>query len=113
MVRRITAYYRLAVSTEAKQELHSSIAYSSMSSGQWKIIISGANVAVQRTINLAIGAPSTVTVTVSNTIYKSRRRVANVILPVGYSNCDRGNHEHTKGDESVLQVHSYNARNHK
>jgi hypothetical protein len=80
-----------------------------MSSGQWKIIISGANVAVQRTINLAVGAPSTVTVTVSNSIYKSRRRGANMTLSVGYSDRDCRDHEHTKGDESVFQVHNYNA----
>ncbi|KAJ2998174.1 hypothetical protein NUW58_g413 [Xylaria curta] len=41
------------------------IAYSSMPSGQWRIIISGASVAVQRVINLTSVAPSTVTVTVS------------------------------------------------
>ncbi|KAI0390885.1 hypothetical protein F5Y17DRAFT_471285 [Xylariaceae sp. FL0594] len=45
-----------------------SIAYSSMTSGQWKIIISGANVGVQRIINLAIGAPTTITVTATPTV---------------------------------------------
>ncbi|KAI8948419.1 hypothetical protein F4801DRAFT_458959 [Xylaria longipes] len=45
-----------------------SIAYSSMSSGQWRIIISGANVAVQRVINLTSVAPSTVVVTATPTV---------------------------------------------
>ncbi|KAI1121510.1 hypothetical protein F5Y10DRAFT_288422 [Nemania abortiva] len=45
-----------------------SIAYSSMPSGQWRIIISGANVAVQRVINLTPVAPSTVTVTATPTV---------------------------------------------
>ncbi|KAI0206733.1 hypothetical protein F4808DRAFT_4871 [Astrocystis sublimbata] len=45
-----------------------SIAYSSMSSGQWKIIISGASVAVQRVINLTSAAPSTVVVTATPTV---------------------------------------------
>ncbi|KAI0102744.1 hypothetical protein GGR51DRAFT_278136 [Nemania sp. FL0031] len=44
------------------------IAYSSMPSGQWKIIISGSNVAVQRVINLTGVAPSTVTVTATPTV---------------------------------------------
>ncbi|KAI0911262.1 hypothetical protein F4823DRAFT_561102 [Ustulina deusta] len=45
-----------------------SIAYSSMSSGQWRIVISGVNVAVQRTINLTSVAPSTVFVTATPTV---------------------------------------------
>ncbi|KAI0811479.1 hypothetical protein GGR55DRAFT_643292 [Xylaria sp. FL0064] len=44
------------------------IAFSSMSSGQWKIIISGANVAVQRIINLTLVSPSTVIVTATPTV---------------------------------------------
>ncbi|KAI0535354.1 hypothetical protein GGR58DRAFT_504399 [Xylaria digitata] len=44
------------------------IAYSSMSSGQWRIVISGANVAVQRVINLTSVAPSTVIVTATPTV---------------------------------------------
>ncbi|KAI0855915.1 hypothetical protein F4860DRAFT_429683 [Xylaria cubensis] len=45
-----------------------SIAYSSMSSGQWRIVISGVNVAVQRVINLTSVSPSTVTVTATPTV---------------------------------------------
>ncbi|GAP83102.2 hypothetical protein SAMD00023353_0401010 [Rosellinia necatrix] len=45
-----------------------SIAYSSMFSGQWKIIISGTGVAVQRVINLTSVAPSTVIVTATPTV---------------------------------------------
>ncbi|KAI8624811.1 hypothetical protein F5Y19DRAFT_480190 [Xylariaceae sp. FL1651] len=45
-----------------------SIAYSSMSSGQWKIIISGVYVAVQRVITLTSGTPSTVVVTATPTV---------------------------------------------
>ncbi|KAJ8130781.1 hypothetical protein O1611_g2845 [Lasiodiplodia mahajangana] len=44
------------------------IAYSSMPSGQWKIVISGSNVAVQRVINLTGVAPSTVIVTATPTV---------------------------------------------
>ncbi|GAW21514.1 hypothetical protein ANO14919_110360 [Xylariales sp. No.14919] len=44
------------------------IAFSSMSSGQWRIVISGANVAVQRVINLTSVAPSTVIVTATPTV---------------------------------------------
>ncbi|KAI0873238.1 hypothetical protein GGS24DRAFT_404933 [Hypoxylon argillaceum] len=44
------------------------IAYSSMPSGQWKIIISGANVAVQRVINLTSVISSTVVVTATPTV---------------------------------------------
>ncbi|KAI0528232.1 hypothetical protein F5B22DRAFT_27530 [Xylaria bambusicola] len=44
------------------------IAYSSMSSGQWKIVLSGTNVAVQRVINLTLVSPSTVTVTATPTV---------------------------------------------
>ncbi|KAI0189183.1 hypothetical protein EV127DRAFT_470810 [Xylaria flabelliformis] len=45
-----------------------SIAYSSMSSGQWRIVISGVSVAVQRVINLTSVSPSTVTVTTQTLI---------------------------------------------
>ncbi|KAI0972344.1 hypothetical protein F4678DRAFT_430043 [Xylaria arbuscula] len=44
------------------------IAYSSMTSGQWKIVISGANVAVQRILNLNVVTPSTVIVTATPTV---------------------------------------------
>ncbi|CAI4212267.1 unnamed protein product [Parascedosporium putredinis] len=44
------------------------IPYSSMSSGVWKIIISGEQVNVQRTITLTVGLPETETVTATPTI---------------------------------------------
>ncbi|PKS05756.1 hypothetical protein jhhlp_007585 [Lomentospora prolificans] len=44
------------------------IPYSSMTSGEWKIIISGEQVNVQRTITLTVGVPETETVTATPTI---------------------------------------------
>ncbi|KAH9885160.1 hypothetical protein F4778DRAFT_513572 [Xylariomycetidae sp. FL2044] len=44
------------------------IPYSSMASGTWKIILSGQNIGVQRTISLAVGSPETITVTITPTV---------------------------------------------
>ncbi|KAI1344678.1 hypothetical protein F5Y15DRAFT_756 [Xylariaceae sp. FL0016] len=44
------------------------IAYSSMPSGQWKIIISGTKMAVQRVITLTAGTPETVVITATPTV---------------------------------------------
>ncbi|KAI1868842.1 hypothetical protein JX265_006821 [Neoarthrinium moseri] len=44
------------------------IPYSSMPSGQWKIILSGQQVAVQRVITLTAGLPTTVTVIATPTV---------------------------------------------
>lgn len=44
---------------------HSGIPYSAMQSGQWKIILSGDEIAVQRVLSLTVGGLATVTITVS------------------------------------------------
>jgi len=44
------------------------IPYSAMSSGRWKIIISGDQISSQRTISLTVGVPKTTRVTVTPTI---------------------------------------------
>lgn len=38
-----------------------------MRTGQWRIVIAGSQIAVQRTINLSVGFPETTTVTVCDT----------------------------------------------
>ncbi|RWA05704.1 hypothetical protein EKO27_g9408 [Xylaria grammica] len=59
---------RLMARRRRQHVSRSGIAFSSMSSGQWRIVISGANVAVQRVINLTSVAPSTVIVTATPTV---------------------------------------------
>lgn len=44
---------------------YSGIPFSAMKSGTWKIIVSGDQIAVQRTITLTVGIPQTSTVIVS------------------------------------------------
>ena len=67
-----------------------------MSTGQWKIIISGVNVAVQRIINLTLVTPSTVTITVRCPldILKCRYNKSNSTETIGYTHRDRGDYKH-------------------
>jgi len=43
---------------------HSGIPYSAMKSGQWRIVMAGQQVQVQRTMTLTVGFPETTTITV-------------------------------------------------
>ena len=44
------------------------IPFSAMRTGQWRIVIAGSQIAVQRTINLSVGFPETTTVTATPTV---------------------------------------------
>jgi hypothetical protein len=66
------------------------IPFSAMRSGVWKIIVSGDQIAVQRSITLTVGIPQTVVVTVSYALVASaamtdRMRACMCILTNGWS----------------------------
>ena len=74
-----------------------------MRSGVWRIIVSGNQLAVQRSITLTVGIPQTVVVTVSRMFLpylkqaKTWRPVAD--LSTGHTNNRAGHHQHSQGAE--------------
>lgn len=74
------------------------IPFSAMRSGSWKIVVTGYQLAVQRTISLTVGLPQTTWVTVrTNPPLATLGHRADSTQ--GYTNCRHRRHRHRQGLE--------------
>ena len=81
--------------------MHSGIPFSAMRSGVWKIIVSGDQIAVQRSITLTVGVPQTTTVIVRFITCYPCARPPWLTHRAGHPHHRSGNHNDAEGQKYV------------